>query len=211
MRDDAVRDDEVRPDGSGDEGPDGWDEDDWEAQQERARRQRLRRVRRQRVVFLVVVLLVLAVGAGAALVVTGRWDPWAQEAAAPSASCTPGAAPAVAAPAEVRLQVLNSTDRRGLAGATADELRRRGFTVTLVGNSDGDALPGVAEVRHAPAAAPAALAVAARLPGAGLVEDPAAVDVVLVLGQGYQQLAAEDALALPPAPPGCPPAPTPAA
>ncbi|GAB7191636.1 hypothetical protein NUM3379_23440 [Kineococcus sp. NUM-3379] len=208
-----VRDGQEGPDDAWDD--DSWDpqghDDGWEEQQELQRRARLRRVRRQRAVFALVVLAVFALGAAAALVATGRWSPFGEQAQA-RPTCTTPAAPAPAAPADVRVEVLNSTDRRGLAATVAEELRGRGFTVTRVGNSDGGPVPEPAAVRHAPAAAPAARAVAARLGGAVLVEDPAAVDVVLVLGEGYQQLAPEDALApLPPPPaPACA-APRPAA
>ncbi|WP_146099588.1 LytR C-terminal domain-containing protein [Kineococcus xinjiangensis] len=193
---------------------DAADEAEWEQRQEFARRKRLRRIRRQRIVFLLVVLLVLAVGAGAAMVVTGRWqldlDP-GKVAAPAKPSCSVPVQP-VAAPADVRVRVLNSTDRRGLAGNVAEELRRRGFLVTNVANSGGEPVVESAHIVFPPAAAPAAHALAVRVPGALLREDPAAADVALVLGQGYEQLAPEEALLPAPAPPlpeGCPPAPAP--
>ncbi|NAZ87405.1 LytR C-terminal domain-containing protein [Kineococcus indalonis] len=185
---------------------DGGDLD--EASYERLHRKRLRRQRRQRVVFALVVLLVLAVGGGAALVWTGRWQPGGGSAATPTPTCAPAPEQPLPPPQEVSVVVLNGTDRTGLAGGVAEELRGRGFTVPRVGNAPVDAGPVTASVRYPPGLLPAARAAAARVAEAQLVEDPAATAVELTLGDGYQQLLGEDALAVPPAPapppaPGC--------
>ena len=213
MDDDSERDgtgggadDGTRP-GTGVLPEDGGDLD--EASYERLHRQRLRRQRRQRVVFALVVLLVLAAGSGAALVWTGRWQPGPATTAAPAPTCAPAPEQPLPPPAEVSVVVLNGTDRTGLAGGVADELRGRGFTVARVGNAPVDAGPVTASVRFPPDRLAAARAAAARVAEAQLVEDPAATAVELTLGDGYQQLLAEDALVPPPAPvapaapPGC--------
>ncbi|WP_432484384.1 LytR C-terminal domain-containing protein [Kineococcus esterisolvens] len=172
-----------------------------EASYERLQRRRVRRRRRQRIVFAVVVVLVLAVGGAAALVWTGRWQPGADPVAAPaSPTCAPPAEQPLPAPAEVPVEVLNGTTRTGLAAGVADQLRGRGFTVPDIGNAPVAAGPVTAVVRYAPELLAQARAVGARVPEAQLVEDPAATPVELTLGDGYQQLLPEDALA-PPAPP----------
>ncbi|WP_432496688.1 LytR C-terminal domain-containing protein [Kineococcus gypseus] len=210
------RDDEVpyreredrAPYGEGDEDelPEVSDDLD-DASYERLQRRRLWRRRRQRAVFAVLVLLVLGVGGGAALLWTGRWQPGDEVPAVAGPSCAPAVEQPLLPPAEAPVEVLNGTDRSGLAAGVAEELRGRGFTVTRVGNAAVDAGPVTAVVRHPPDRLAQARTVAARVPEAQLVEDPAVAVVELVLGTAYQQLLAEDALAPPPPPPpGAPPA-----
>ncbi|WP_415947527.1 LytR C-terminal domain-containing protein [Streptomyces sp. KLOTTS4A1] len=60
-------------------------------------------------------------------------------AATPSASKTPAKAPkpmVLPEPKDVQVNVYNATNRGGLAGETADELKKRGFTVGKVGNAE---------------------------------------------------------------------------
>ena len=203
--------DERAPGGEGDEDalPEVSDDLD-DASYERLQRRRLWRRRRQRAVFALLVLLVLAVGGGAALLWTGRWQPGEDPTrAAAGPSCAPAVEQPLLPPAEAPLEVLNGTDRSGLAAGVAEEMRARGFTVTRVGNAAVDAGPVTAVVRHSPDRLAQARTVAARVPEAQLVEDPAVAVVELVLGDGYQQLLAEDALVAPPPPPpppGAPPA-----
>ncbi|WP_432541839.1 LytR C-terminal domain-containing protein [Kineococcus sp. SYSU DK002] len=185
--------------------PDVEDDLDEESYQRLARQRRTRLVR-QRVVFAVVVALVLAVGGGAYLVWSDRWQPGG--AATPSAAATPSCAPAapvLLTPGEVTLDVLNGTDRRGLAAAVAGELRTRGFVVGSVGNAPTPTGPGTALVAYPAGAVQQAVTVAARLPEAQLVEDPAATVVTVSLGDGYQALLGEDAL-VPPVPANAQPA-----
>ncbi|MCI2239502.1 LytR C-terminal domain-containing protein [Paenibacillus sp. TRM 82003] len=180
-----------------------------EASYERLHRRRVRRRRRQRAVFAVLVVLVLAVGGAAALVWTGRWQPGTDPVAAPaSPTCDAAAEQPLTAPAEVSVEVLNGTDRNGLAAGVADQLRGRGFTVPDIGNAPVAAGPVTAVVRHAPDLLGQARAVAARFPEAQLLVDPAVTGVELTLGDAYEQLLPEDALAppAPPAPEGAPPA-----
>lgn len=165
---------------------------------------RRQRLLRQRVVFGIVVLLVLCAGGGAALVWTGRWDPGADDRASTAATAPACATPAPApllAPAEVSVEVLNGTARKGLAATVAGELRTRGFVVSRVANAPVAAGPVTATVSYPAASLPQARAVAARIPEAALAEDPAATAVTVSLGDGYQQLLAEDALAAPAAAP----------
>ncbi|MFB9377567.1 LytR C-terminal domain-containing protein [Kineococcus gynurae] len=163
---------------------------------DRLARRRRRRLLRQRIVFAVLVLAVVVAGGIAALVATDRWPNSPEPSAGPSAppaSCAPVRLPA---PAEVSLTVLNGTDRRGLAAAVAGEFGQRGFTVTRVGNAAVAPGPVPAVVQYGPGEIAAAQAVAARIEGAQLAERPEA-GVVLELGDGYAQLRAEDALAVP--------------
>nr|WP_281373011.1 LytR C-terminal domain-containing protein [Kineococcus aurantiacus] len=100
-------------------------------------------------------------------------------------------------PPEVTVDVLNGTTRRGLAGTVSAELRARGFVVANVGNAPQATGPATAVVTYPPAALAQAATVGARFPDVQLVEDPAAAVVSVSLGDGYQQLLAEDALAAP--------------
>jgi len=89
----------------------------------------------------------------------------------------------------VRLRVLNATPREGLAGSVADELRKRGYTVTGVGN-DSRHVPAPAEIRHGNAGAPAARVVAGIVAGAITRNDArAGSEVDLVLGTRFRVLA----------------------
>ena len=165
------------------------------------------RLLRQRIVFAVVVLVVLGAGTAGALSYTGRWTPGkpAATAPAPSPSCVVAAPPPLLPPAQVSVSVLNGTTRRGLAGTVAAELRTRGFVVTRTANADTAAGPVTASVRYPVALLAQARTAAARVPDAQLAEDPALTGVEVVLGDGYAQLLAEDALVAP-----APPAPAPA-
>ncbi|MEZ0165501.1 LytR C-terminal domain-containing protein [Kineococcus sp. LSe6-4] len=181
-------------------------DDDLDAESHaRLTRRRHARLLRQRIVFAVVVVLVLAVGGGAYLVWSGRWQPGgaAGPSAAPTPSCTPVAPPELVAPGQVSVDVLNGTDRRGLAAAVAGELRTRGFVVTTVDNAPEAVGPATAVVTYPPEAFPQAATLGARFPQVQLVEDPAVRAVAVSLGDGYQQMLGEDALVTP-LPPGSP-------
>ncbi len=175
------------------------DEDRYQARRREERRRRRRR-RRQGWSFAVLVLVVLGAGVGGAGISQGWWEwPFGREepdtAAAPS--CAPVAA-TVAAPADVRLNVLNATDRRGLAGQVGGELTARGYVVASIGNEEsGVDVAEPAQVRYGPALIAAAQSVAVQIPGAVLVDDGREGEVVdVTLGDGYQALApAEEATA----------------
>lgn len=178
--------------------PDVEDDLDEESYRRLTGKRRARLVR-QRIAFAVVVVAVLAVGGGAYLVWSDRWDPpgAARPSAAASPTCTPAVAPPLLAPKDVTVDVLNGTTRRGLAGTVATELRARGFVVAGVANAPQPAGPVTAVVTYPAASVQQAVTVAARFPEARLVQDDAATGVSVSLGDGYQQVLAEDALVAP--------------
>lgn len=162
---------------------------------ERLRRRRGRwRALRHAVVLLLIITVVGGTGVIAGGAVLGRWDlPWAPEVGRAGAEPTAAAPtevpvdcePAVVVPAGIAgtsVEVLNSTDRNGLAGSVSDELEARGFTVVDVGNASGDRQEA-AVVRFPDGAEPAALAVAAHLQGAVLEPAPDLEVVTVVLGE----------------------------
>jgi hypothetical protein len=85
---------------------------------------------------LLSVLLVLVVLAGAGYAVYHFTRSGSGTPAASRRHCvTPAAAPAPLPPRQVRLKVLNTTKRNGLAARVRTVLRRRGFRVLGVGNA----------------------------------------------------------------------------
>ncbi len=184
---------------------DEWTEDDERRYQERRQQEkkRVRRRRRQAASFVLVVLLVLGAGVAAAGVYSGWWN-WPPAGGQDEVTPTPPPVcptPTVtaAAPSEVSVRVLNSTDRSGLAGAVAAELQARGFTVTHIGNDAGDVVVAeAAVVRHGPEGLMAARTVAAQIRGATLVDDGrAGAEVEVSIGDGFVDLLpTEEAAAL---------------
>jgi len=91
-----------------------------------------------------------------------------------------------------RVRVLNASDRRGLALATARELQKRGFTIPEPPGNDakGAAVSSAAVVRHGPTGARAARTVATQVKGKVTDEqDDRLGEVVdLVLGQTFALL-----------------------
>jgi hypothetical protein len=98
------------------------------------------------------------------------------------------------AAAQIKLNVYNSTNRRGLAAAAATVLKQRGFAVGKVTNDPLKAnLTGAAEVRGASANALAMRVVAAEVIGSALRADGRTDGTVdLVLGAGFTALASPD-------------------
>lgn len=190
------------------------------AEQQRALRRRRRR-ERQAVVFGSLLAGLAIVGLGAAAVYTDVVDvpflhrDFTTPAPTPSATTSPPPCPSEGAlPVAydaVGVQVLNATDRRGLAGATSTALTERGFTVTGTGNATTGRVEGVAEIRFGPDGVDAAYTLAAHVPDATLVlerRDGPGVD--LVLGEGFSAPVDQAAVALDPAvpleaPAGCVP------
>ena len=118
---------------------------------------RQRRRRRQRLTMTVIVLLVLAIGVGAYGYEQG-WiaQPADDDAVAVLPTCPP-ATPHPLTPAEVRVNVYNSTSRNGLASTVADALGERSFVVETVANDPLHAdVPGTAVVRYGRSGAEAA-------------------------------------------------------
>ncbi|RVU27149.1 LytR family transcriptional regulator [Streptomyces antnestii] len=113
----------------------------------------------------------------------------------PSASPSPSASPKVLPkPGQVTVNVFNATPRSGLAKQTADELKKRGFTIGDVGNAAKEydkKVKGPGLLLGAKTATDAALPVlGTQLPGAELKTDgrarPATVD--LIIGTSFKQL-----------------------
>ena len=158
------------------------------------------------------VLLVVAAIAG---IVVASWWGWTRSETRPQAVRTtptptcPAPAPEAVPPGEVKVNVYNATDQRGLAARVAGELDRRGFRVKDVDNDPaGRAVTAAAEVRHGPAGVAAARTLAAQAgQGTVTVADQRRGTVVdLVLGTAFVRLAdrAAAAAALSPSPPpGC--------
>ncbi|MGH3428110.1 MAG: LytR C-terminal domain-containing protein [Mycobacteriales bacterium] len=95
-------------------------------------------------------------------------------------------------PADVKVQILNATDKPGLANVTGDAFKKRGFNVVQVGNST-DVISGTAEIRFGAAAVGAAHLVRAEVPDSRPIADNTKTDnvVVVVLGPGFINLTAE--------------------
>lgn len=113
--------------------------------------------------------------------------------AAPAAACTTAAAPpkgAAPQPSEITVNVYNATDRDGLAGKTATEVRGRGFEVATVTNDPLQrTVPGPAEVRYGKAGAAKAKVVLGLVKGAKPVRDARSdASVDLVLGEKFTAL-----------------------
>ena len=108
----------------------------------------------------------------------------------PSTTCTTTAV-ATPKPSTTKVNVYNATQRDGLAGKTASEVRKRGFKVATVSNDPlQKKVAGAAEVRFGKAGAPSSKLVVALVKGAHAVQDgrtDASVD--LVLGDAFKALA----------------------
>ncbi|MFI9650103.1 LytR C-terminal domain-containing protein [Streptomyces sp. NPDC052040] len=110
-----------------------------------------------------------------------------------SASASP-TAPAPAAPGRITVNVLNATDRTGLAKATADELKKRGFRIGTVGNAPegyDKKVKGTGVLVGPKAALDTTLPVlGTQLSGAERRTDArTGTDLDLVLGDGFTSLA----------------------
>lgn len=120
---------------------------------------------------------------------------------APSASCTPSAKakpPAIrVVPHErtVSVLVLNSTNRKGIAGTTKKQLVARGFTVTDARNDSvtyggHGTIRGVAEIRYGPSALAAATLLQYYVPHSVLkATDASSNTVTISLGQKFKRIA----------------------
>ncbi|WP_405363741.1 LytR C-terminal domain-containing protein [Kitasatospora sp. NBC_00085] len=136
---------------------------------------------------------------------------------APTPDASPGApgAPAgdphaIPQPAGFKLNVFNATTKSGLAGRTADEFTKRGFTVDKKGNAPAELdkkVPGTAVVIAGPAGAGAATLISSQIAGATVTTDARTDNSVdVVVGDSYNtlldetQAAAALALATKPSP-----------
>lgn len=110
---------------------------------------------------------------------------------APTPSATPAAKPPK--PAQVTVNVYNATPRKGLAKATADELKKRGFAIGKIGNAPAaydKKVTGAGLLLGAPAASKGAFAVlGTQLAGATTkVDARTTADVDLIIGTAFKTL-----------------------
>jgi LytR cell envelope-related transcriptional attenuator len=165
---------------------------------------------RRRVAVVALALLVLVTLAVVAWESTNGDDDDVRSQARPTCP-TPSPTPSAVAPGQVRVNVYNATDRRGLAARVAGEMKRRGFRVGGVDNDPAKrTVTGLAEVRHSPAGEAAARTVAAQVGQVVAVPDQrAGASVDLVLGAAFERLltpadaAAELSPSSEPVPSGC--------
>ncbi|MFD4386860.1 LytR C-terminal domain-containing protein [Streptomyces sp. NPDC058486] len=115
------------------------------------------------------------------------------------ADCKPAPTPSAAAaakppkPAQVTVNVYNATPRKGLAKATADELKKRGFAIGKIGNAPAaldKKVPGAGLLLGAPTATKGAFAVlGTQLAGATTkVDARTTADVDLIIGTAFKAL-----------------------
>ncbi|MFI6444991.1 LytR C-terminal domain-containing protein [Kitasatospora sp. NPDC050543] len=115
--------------------------------------------------------------------------PSASASASPAAPVDPKAIPQ---PQTITVNVYNATAKSGLAARTADELKKRGFTIGKVGNAPAELdkkVPGTAQVVGGPAAAGAVTLLSSQIAGATTTADArtdASVD--FVIGDSYNAL-----------------------
>ncbi|MGO0577415.1 LytR C-terminal domain-containing protein [Ornithinimicrobium panacihumi] len=153
-----------------------------------------RRARRRAALVILTLLLGLLLAFGIAVATMQGWLTFGDDNQTDEVAVTTTAAP-VLTPADINVDVYNSTDTAGLAGRAGEALRTRGYAVDQVGNADAE-IEGVAELRHGPEGLAAAQALQEALPeGVTLVEIEREDDKVdLVLGDAWEDLpTAEDA------------------
>jgi len=127
-----------------------------------------------------------------------------------SPSAPAGDPHAIPQPAAFKVNVFNATTKAGLAGRTADEFTKRGFTVDKKGNAPAELdkkVPGTAVVIAGPAGAGAATLISSQIAGATVSTDARTDNSVdVVVGDSYNtlldetQAAAALALATKPSP-----------
>jgi hypothetical protein len=91
-------------------------------------------------------------------------------------------------PKDVSINVLNATNRRGLALSTSKTAAQRGFKIASVGNDPRNkAIKEPAQIRHGPDGVDSAKLLAQHIKGAKLVKDKRKGDTIdLVLGNGWK-------------------------
>ena len=144
------------------------------------RRYRVRRQRRSAIVIAVVLL-----GLGGAFYYASTYF---RDTAPKPTPCTTVAPVVPLQPADVSLNVYNSTSRRGLAAAAAKTATDRGFKVKAVGNDPAKAtITQTAQIRFGSEGAASAQLVKSHVPQAVLVDDKRKGDTIdLVVGQGWK-------------------------
>jgi hypothetical protein len=96
-------------------------------------------------------------------------------------------------PSAITVNVYNATPRTGLAKATADQLRQRGFTIGKIGNAPAqyeNKVTGTALLLGGPKAQPTLRVLGAQLAAGQARTDPtrAGADVDLIIGNGFTNL-----------------------
>ncbi len=97
-------------------------------------------------------------------------------------------------PSAITVNVYNATPRAGLAKATADELKKRGFVIGKIGNASptyDQKVAGTAVLLGGPKAQNALKVLGTQLSAGDLKTDPAragATDVDLIIGTGFASL-----------------------
>ncbi|MEU9856419.1 LytR C-terminal domain-containing protein [Streptomyces sp. NPDC047974] len=165
---------------------------------------RMRRPHRRRRIVLASAAAVVVLGAAGwgtlqLVDVFSGGDDTRQSAAGKQADCKPAPTPSATAaakppkPAQVTVNVYNATPRKGLAKATADELKKRGFAIGKIGNAPAaydKKVPGAGLLLGAPAASKGAFAVlGTQLTGATTkVDARTTADVDLIIGTAFKTL-----------------------
>ncbi|MFI8511578.1 LytR C-terminal domain-containing protein [Streptomyces sp. NPDC085460] len=164
---------------------------------------RMRRPHRRRRIVLASAAAVVVLGAAGwgtlQLVDVFSGDETRKTAAGKQADCKPAPAPSAEAaaklpkPAQVTVNVYNATPRSGLAKATADELKKRGFAIGKIGNAPAaydKKVKGAGLLLGAPTAAKGAFAVlGTQLAGTTTkVDTRTTADVDLIIGTAFKAL-----------------------
>jgi LCP family protein required for cell wall assembly len=119
-------------------------------------------------------------------IIDGTPLPGEKPAAPKPAAGSPGPAgsPPAMRPQDVKVQVLNGTDRAGMAGQAARDLQAAGFNIVKVDNANERVAHTV--IRYSSVREAYARSVAAAVPGAGLEVDPTmGTALELVLGSDF--------------------------
>ena len=96
-------------------------------------------------------------------------------------------------PKTIKLNVLNGSDRVGMATITADILKSRGFKIGKVGNFNEYTVTSTVEIHYGPTGSDAAKLVAAYIKDAQLVEDGRAnATVDVIVGQNFDSVLTTD-------------------
>lgn len=157
-----------------------------------------RRRRRRTALVLSALVLVLVLIFGYAV---AYYQGWIVSEGGPVADPSATTATATATPEppaadEITVNVYNANGAPGLAADTAEAMSIRGYAVDQIADDPEDAqIDGVADIRHGPEGAEAALVVQQEVPGSELLLDEReGADVDLVVGDAWEALPeAEDA------------------
>jgi hypothetical protein len=172
------------------------------------------RHRRQTYTFVTVLTLVFLVG----VVALGNWQQWWTIGGSAQASTTICPEATVTQPRFTDVNVINGTDRKGLAAAVAKELQKRQFRVLTIATEELEGpIKGVVLVRYGEAGKLAARTVSLQFPSKVVMakDDREDETVDVVIGTKYKSMVSLKkglaAIAPKEDPKGCIPATTPAA